>query len=310
VKRNALVGVGFVVLMLFAYSIWLNSYKNKLFVEWSGLQKSVEKLDSMITTNSADFSDIKTSASSLKSMVETSKKKFKMISVPPGKGRINSCFIDYLEKTGEVLDSICSNCDVWSATEMTKLKQNSDEMGNSQTDFCATAFKQIANNKLFVGTASTLNKMHAARKKKVTTSTIPVSRSTVASSLPIFSVPVDQASNDYVYRVRSLLQQYKSLRGDLSKAHVSERTRYTGEISMIDQEILAIAKNNRLDILQRIENVPLPSGCESLHRLATDALRNGIDAIDALLSGDWDTFHRLSNNGKADRAYKAFGIGD
>jgi hypothetical protein len=100
------------------------------------------------------------------------------------------------------------------------------------------------------------------------------------------------------------------LRGDLDKAHVSERTRYTGEISMFDQEVLAIAKNNRLDILQRIENVPVPTGCEGMHQVAVEALDNGIQGIEYLLKGDWDWFHKLSNNGKADRAYKAFGIDD
>ena len=99
------------------------------------------------------------------------------------------------------------------------------------------------------------------------------------------------------------------MRHDLERARVSERTRFTGAISDYDRTILCNARDNRQGILNQMDSLSVPAGCERIHSTAVGAVANGLDAVNCLLAGNWDEFHLKSNNGMAAQAYRAFGLG-
>lgn len=294
-SRNIAVLAGVVVLLLVvAAVVWTSSYNSGLVREWSGLQQRLAELDTRISSTSCDFADIDSSAQDLKSRVDTLKLQVAAQSVPPFSSRKRLYFVDFLTKTSDTLASISVNCSTWSATEISRLDQASKSMRDAQTA-CSLALGAAASRSdAFVATASTFNKMRAARKRPTVTTSHVVVVGGAPAMTTSFVMPTDPYLAGYISQMRSLLREYKSLRGGLDRyidfvkrtGQSLEGSAYTAEF---DSAIAA-----RQSVLDRINAVSPPSQYSSQHQEAASCVQYGINAMCALKRGDYPSFHSMS----------------
>ncbi len=153
-------------------------------------------------------------------------------------------------------------------------------------------------NDIFASVAKNFNE--SRRSKRVASS----SSGSPTISIPVFTNPVRAA---YFSRLRDLIRQYKGLRNQLGGG-ITDRI-HLNRMTYSDRLTLENAKDSRQVILNSMNSILVPSGCEDLYDIAESAVRNGRDAVDILLQGDWNTFHQMSNNGIAKKAYRTFGLG-
>lgn len=285
--------VAVVLLVVGVVAIWSVNYNNGLVREWSGLQQSLAVLDTTISSTSCDFADIGKSAKDLKSRVDALKAQVTVRTAPPLSSRKKYYFIDYLSRTSEALASISVNCSTWQASEISRLDQACNAMRDAQT-VCALALGATASKTdIFVATASTFNKMRQARKRP----TVTTSRIVIVGGTPVgttFVMPTDPILAGYISQMRSLLREYKSLRGGLDRyidyvkrtGQSLEGSAYTAEF---DSAIAA-----RQSVLDRINSVSPPAQYSSQHQEAAACVRYGIDTMCELKRGDYPSFHSMS----------------
>lgn len=292
-SRNVVLIVGAVVALLVvgAVSAWTANYNSGLVREWSGLQQRLAELDTRISGTSCDFADIDKSAQDLKSRVDTLKLQVSAGSPPPFSTSRRFYFLDFLAKTSETLASISVNCSTWSAPEISRLDQASKSMRDAQTA-CSLALGAAASRSdAFVSTASTFNKMRAARKQPA----VAVQPTTVLVASPTaFVMPADPYLATYVSQMQSLLREYKSLRGGLDRyVDYVKRTGQSLEGSAFTADFDA-AISTRQSVLDRIRAISPPAQYSSQHQEAAACVQYGIDAINALKRGDYPSFHNMS----------------
>lgn len=299
-----LVAAAVVVVAVIAVVVWQDSYKRDVVREWASLQKCTAELDGKIATGGCDFSDIKEKSGSLKSIVETTKKRFSVTTVPPGKAATNFYFVDYLDKTILALDSICINCDTWSAAEMSKLKQHTEEMRNAQLE-CANRIGRSGNNQLFISTATTLNRMHDKRSPKVasTTGTIVIA----SSSSPSFSVPTDPAIAGYVSNMRSLIARYMSLRDSLN-AFINQVDGGGSPfsvppgvwVSASQDPVFQSNLGGRDSLVAEMDSMLVPAQYQNFHSTIRNAIDSAATAMRTLAqTGDYRPMRQVSNSNTA-----------
>lgn len=314
-RKLILVGV---VVIVVAAIVWhmcaVRAYEAKIQAEWSGLDGALTILDSTIATRSKDFTNTRQSIDDLKSRVDRFKVAMVATNPPYEYVRFHNNLVAYLDKMSITLASMSDNCVTWLATKSAELERESTAARDLCKD-CANSWRGRRplgyKSDLFAQVTANFNAMHRSRKQASVPSPVSVTYVVAERGIPAyFQAPSSSVASDYYSQMRSLVARYKGMRGDLERARVSERTRYTGcAISDYDRAILVNARDNRQVIFNQMNSLSVPSGCERIHDIAIGAVANGLDAVNSLLAGNWDEFHRRSNNGMAAQAYRAFGIG-